>query len=107
MNNIDKLKNAISETESGLVIDVSVKPQSGSSGFYGFDKWRNRFEIKVKSPPSRGKANDEVISVIAEFFDLKRNDIEIISGSRSTQKKILLKGIERESFFSRVEGILE
>ena len=103
--NIDskKFSIAVCEVNDGVTINVIVRPQSKKSGFTGFDSWRNRFEIKLTSPPSRGLANEELIEVVGDFFKMNLNDIEIISGLKSTQKKILLRTINLSEVISKLE----
>ena len=39
------------------------------------------YTVYVKEPPVEGKANDAVIRVIAEHFDLPRSHVTLISGA--------------------------
>ncbi len=44
------------------------------------------YTVYVKEPPVEGKANDAVIRVIAEHFDLPRSHVTLISGAVSKIK---------------------
>ncbi|MHA1229633.1 MAG: DUF167 domain-containing protein [Candidatus Helarchaeota archaeon] len=46
------------------------------------------FEIKLKAPPIKGKANKELIKVLSEFFNIKKSAINIIKGELSQNKII-------------------
>lgn len=53
----------------------------------GFDLFGNKFlKIKVNQLPEDGKANREVIRLIAEHFSVKINNVRIIRGETSTSK---------------------
>ena len=43
-------------------------------------------KIKVNQPPEDGKANKEVIRLIAQYFGIKVRNIRIIKGETSTNK---------------------
>jgi uncharacterized protein (TIGR00251 family) len=101
---VQKYHNAIVKSENGIIIQVHVKPRSKISEFCGFNQFRKKFELKVKSPPWGGRANEEVIIVSADFFGLKRNEIEIISGKKTAEKKILLKNAEIEMIVTQLEA---
>lgn len=43
-------------------------------------------KVKVTSPPEKGKANEEVVELLAERFHVKKSDITILSGLKSRKK---------------------
>lgn len=56
-----------------------------------------RLKVYVTAPARDGKANKKVREVLAEFFQVKRSQIEIIRGEKTSQKVI---GIKSESLGS-------
>jgi uncharacterized protein (TIGR00251 family) len=52
-------------------------------------------KIKIKAPPDKGKANDELIDFLAKAFRVAKSDISILSGHTGRLKKIEIKGIEK------------
>jgi len=71
-----------------LKIIVNVKPNSKTQKV---EKKGNEFIVWLKSPPVDGKANKELIEVLAKYFDVKKRDIEIKSGATSRKKLIIIK----------------
>jgi len=47
----------------------------------------NHFKISVVEPPENGKANEAIMKVIAEYFDISLSEIVLVSGFSSKQKK--------------------
>lgn len=45
-------------------------------------------KVKVNSPPDRGKANRELIGLLAEHFGVSQSCIRIIRGEKSRNKVI-------------------
>lgn len=43
-------------------------------------------KAKLLAKPIQGRANEELIDLIAETFGLKRREIEIVAGERDTRK---------------------
>lgn len=43
-------------------------------------------KVKVNQPPEDGKANKALIDVLAEYFKVKKNSVEIIAGKISRNK---------------------
>ncbi len=44
------------------------------------------FNVSVKAPPVEGKANDAVILALAEYFQVSRSQVRLVSGSTSKRK---------------------
>ena len=49
--------------------------------------------VHLKSPPVDGKANEELIKLLAKNFDVSKSSIRIKSGTTSRQKVIEIDGI--------------
>lgn len=94
---------AIQVTKDGVILDIIVRPKSKYSGLEGYEKWRKKIEIRLTSRPVQGQANEELISIISKFFGLKNSDVIIISGTKSVNKRILLKDADFESIKATLE----
>ncbi len=46
----------------------------------------NHFKVWVTESPEGGKANEAVIRLIADYFNIKESDILLVSGASSRQK---------------------
>jgi uncharacterized protein (TIGR00251 family) len=46
----------------------------------------NSYRLKVCSPPEKGRANRRAIELLSEKFNVKRQDIRIVSGETSARK---------------------
>ncbi|MBI1871547.1 MAG: DUF167 domain-containing protein [Chlamydiae bacterium] len=49
------------------------------------------FEVFVKEPPIEGRANRAIIETLAEFLNLPKSSLQIISGLTSKQKMIQIQ----------------
>jgi uncharacterized protein len=47
-------------------------------------------KLSVKAPPEKGKANRDVLALVAETFGLATSDVEILSGETSPDKVVRL-----------------
>ena len=50
-----------------------------------------QFKVKVKASPVKGEANKAVIKVIADFFNIPRSRVKILSGHKTSRKLILIE----------------
>lgn len=73
-----------------MKIRVKVKPGSKIEEL----SWEgDNIIVKVKEPPSKGRANQAVVRLLAEYFGVSLNQVRILSGFKSRNKVIeLTKG---------------
>lgn len=69
-----------------LRIQAKVKTQSQKIKVEKLNE--TQYIVHVKEPPVEGKANDAVIALLAEYFKVKKNQIDIITGEKAKQKII-------------------
>jgi uncharacterized protein len=95
-----ELRDASRVVKDGLEIDVLVSPRSNRSGAEGFDEWRKRLILRIKSPPLDGKANKEVEAMMKEMSGCSS---QIVSGHLNRQKTVLIQG-DGKKILSVMEG---
>ncbi|MDP2639002.1 MAG: DUF167 domain-containing protein [Candidatus Azambacteria bacterium] len=72
-----------------MKIFVKVKPSAQEESIK--KRSETNFEICVKEPPVKGKANTAVIKVLARHFGVPISSVNIIIGHSSRQKIIEIK----------------
>jgi uncharacterized protein (TIGR00251 family) len=88
------LSSFLRETPIGVEIDLIVSPSSPKSEVQGLDQWRKRLVVKVRAPPEKGEANEEVESVISELFQAKA---EVVRGHTSRMKTVLVHSSSKKA----------
>ncbi len=69
-----------------MKIFIKVKTKAKEKKIEKIDE--NHFIVKVKELPEKGKANQEVIKIIAQYFKVSLSQVAIISGLKSKNKTI-------------------
>ncbi|UCF78927.1 MAG: YggU family protein [Candidatus Eiseniibacteriota bacterium] len=54
-------------------------------------------KVKLKAPPVRGRANRELVSLLAGVFRVSASSVRIVSGLTSKQKRVLINDVSRSS----------
>ena len=72
-------------------IRVRVKPGSKISKIEPPASEEASWIVRVKSRAQEGKANKELILLLAQYFKVKKSSITILSGHKSRDKWILVK----------------
>lgn len=96
------MSDCVREHPDGAVLQIRVVPGASSAKVVG----RHGAELKVRvcSPPVDGRANDEVIQVVAAALRVRAREIELIAG-HSARSKQLLFGLPAIELRRRVESL--
>lgn len=94
--------NAIRHGREGILVTLRAHPSSSRSKLE--TATTGRIEIYLNSPPQKGKANKEAVSILAEALGIPTGSIRITKGERSRDKTFLVSGIGLEDVRSRLLG---
>ncbi|MEO8060628.1 MAG: DUF167 domain-containing protein [Burkholderiales bacterium] len=72
-----------------LVIQVKVKPNARSAGFAA--QTDGTWLAQLKSPPVDGKANAELIALVAGHFQRRKSAVSIKSGASGRLKWVRIE----------------
>ena len=71
------------------VIQIKVKPNSRASRLERNED--GTWVAQLKSPPVDGKANDELISLVAKHFKRPKSEVSIKSGASTRLKLVQIR----------------
>ncbi|HEX9816647.1 MAG TPA: DUF167 domain-containing protein [Candidatus Thermoplasmatota archaeon] len=98
---------ALHPSPDGLVIDLEVVPNSSSPGFpAGYNPWRHRIQARVGAPPEDGKANEELVILVAAALNVPRGQVSVVDGHTSRRKRVAVRGLDVAEFTRRVTEAL-
>ncbi|HMK53652.1 MAG TPA: DUF167 family protein [Methanobacteriaceae archaeon] len=90
---------AVKTVGEDVLVDIEVSTRSDHFSLVGYNTWRKTLEVKIKSPPLKGKANKEIVK---EFSKLTGRPVEIVSGLKSQMKTLRISGISKSDFIDIV-----
>lgn len=71
-------------------VSIKVIPKSGRSEL---KRVGNSLKAWLKSAPEDGKANDELVRILADKLNVRKSEIEIVSGFSSRNKVVDIVGV--------------
>jgi len=84
-----------------VMLEVKVVPSSGRSVFLLGTS--GRLKAYLKSPPERGKANDELVTLLAKGLSCPKRLITIVLGATSRTKRVRIDlSLTQEEVFSKL-----
>ncbi len=69
-----------------MIIRVRVKPKSKKEEVRKLSE--NSYEVRVKDPPERGRANERMLELLSRYFGKPKNKIKILRGNTSREKLV-------------------
>jgi uncharacterized protein (TIGR00251 family) len=82
----------IEKSTAGVMIPVRVRAGARRNGIAG--EHDGALRIDVTAAPEKGKANREVIAILARALGLPKSTVEIVSGATSPQKRLSAAGLD-------------
>jgi len=67
-------------------IKVKVKPGASENEVKKIDEYL--YEVRTTTIPEKGKANEKVVELLSDFFDVPKSKIKIIKGQASREKEV-------------------
>ncbi|WMW22193.1 DUF167 domain-containing protein [Methanolobus mangrovi] len=91
-------EDALKKVDAGVIIDIEVTPGSKKLCIpSGYNLWRKRVEVRLSQSAQKGKANEQLISSLAELFQLRSTDVSIVNGMHNSKKSLLLENVEYDT----------
>lgn len=81
----------LSETAAGVILFLKVQPRSSTNQLVG--DHGGALKLKLTAPPVDGAANKCCCDFLAKQLRVPVRDVEIIAGSTSRHKRVLVKGL--------------
>lgn len=67
-------------------ISVTVKPRSSKIEVIKISE--TEYQVKLTASPVDGEANEQLVKILSEYFDITKSSIEIVKG-KTGKKKII------------------
>jgi len=100
------IADALVEDRRGTLITIEVTAGAKTSAFpAGYNEWRKAIGCRVTAPAVDGKANRAIISLIAKRCDVPAVRVCIQSGTTSSQKRVLVTGMDKKALLDRLDGV--
>jgi uncharacterized protein (TIGR00251 family) len=90
--------------DDGIEFLVRAQPKASRTAIVGLHG--ERLKVTVTAAPADGKANRAIIERLADAFDVRRADVEIVAGHASRDKTVRIRGLASKEARRRLARIL-
>jgi hypothetical protein len=88
-----------------VILRVRVQPRSSKNGIVGVVG--GSLKVCVNAPAAEGAANRACRETLAKALGVSKSRIEIVSGHKSREKRVLLREADEEAVSSRIAELLD
>jgi len=88
------MKEAIKQTQDGVILDLDVSPGAKETAIKGYNPWRKRIEIRLSERAEKGKANDQLVLFLSDLFGVNSRNIRIMTGLTNSRKSVKITGLK-------------
>jgi uncharacterized protein (TIGR00251 family) len=89
---------AFTEKDGAVIFNVRVVPRASKSEIVG--EHDGALKVRIAAPPVDGAANEELVKVLAKYFEVPKSAVEIVAGHSSKSKQVRLTCADNEKFTS-------
>jgi uncharacterized protein (TIGR00251 family) len=100
------IADALREDRQGTIIALEVTTGAKNDSFpAGYNEWRKTIGCRVTAPAAEGKANRAIIRLVSEILAVPASRVSIQSGATSSQKQVLVTGMDKKDLLDRLNSI--
>jgi uncharacterized protein (TIGR00251 family) len=83
-------------------VRLRVAPGATRAAIVG--RYGEAWKVRVSAPPEGGRANDEVVRLLADTLAVPRSSVTLVSGHGARDKIVELAGVEPAQIERRLES---
>lgn len=84
-------EDMLKQVKDGVELRLKVTPRSSKNAIIGWEG--DILKVRLRAIPEKGNANDALIELLAEFFDVAPSQISLAGGYTSRIKKVVFTRI--------------
>jgi uncharacterized protein (TIGR00251 family) len=95
----------IDERDGTVLFGVHAVPGSKGESVAGLHG--GALKVKVRSRAEKGRANRDVVSLLATVLGVRRSEVEIVSGHTSRAKRVKVSGVTADEVLAQLASVLD
>jgi len=98
---MNRQKFRLHNGEKGAALAIRVTPRASKNEIKEVLN-DGTVRIRLTAPPVEGKANEALITFLADVLDVPRSKIEIVAGETGRDKLVSILGLDAETVHARI-----
>ncbi len=81
--------------DKGVLVCIHVQPRASKNGLAGIHD--GAVKLRITAPPVDGKANAQIVAMLARMFHVPKAAVNLASGQQSRHKRFRVAGVDLET----------
>jgi len=94
----------LESSSEGTIVPVRAHAGARRTGLRNL--YDGALRIDVTAAPEKGKANQAIVALLSDLFELPKSAIQLVGGASSPRKKFLFYGLSEKQVHERVTRLL-
>lgn len=90
--------------DDAVVLSIHAQPGAGRTEVVG--RHGTALKVRVAAPPEHGRANDALVTLLAEQLGVPAASVTLAGGATSRSKRFRIEGVEPAAFGDKLELLL-
>lgn len=95
----------LADHPDGVLLPIRAQPGARKAGVLG--EQAGALKLGVTAPPQDGRANAAVVELVRDLLGLKRSQVELLTGLKDRNKKLLIRGVSRAELAARIRELVD
>jgi len=95
----------LADHSDGVLLPIRAQPGARKAGVLG--EQAGALKLGVTAPPQDGRANAAVVELVRDLLGLKRSQVELLTGLKDRNKKLLIRGVSRAELAARIRELID
>lgn len=95
----------LSESRGTVRLVLHVQPGAKRNAVVGVHG--DALKVAISAPPVDGKANEAIVSFVAQALGVSGSAVTLVAGSTSRRKTLAIEGVTLEVIESRINALLK
>ena len=91
---------AMTPHAEGALLAVRAQPGAKRNAVLG--EQAGALKVAVTAPPEDGRANAALVELLRDWLDVKRSQVELVSGHTNRNKTFLIRGVTVEELQKQI-----
>ena len=91
--------------DDAVVLSVHAQPGAGRTQVMG--RHGDAVKIRVAAPPEQGRANEALVTVLAEQLGVPEKAVTLAGGATSRSKRFRISGVDPAEFADTLDLVLD
>jgi hypothetical protein len=96
-------ESCVKDRDGSVELRIYCQPRASKTEIVGLHG--DAIKVRLAAPPVEGQANTKLCQFLSKFFDVPRQEVQILAGEGARQKRVLITGKTVQDILGRLSFV--